>query len=68
MWKSSHSAPVNHWLEEQRKAQQGGAMTAGFSPLCLISVGISYLFPELADKKSKKQLQHERLKRVLEHY
>lgn len=58
----------SHWLEEQRKAQQGGAMTAGFSPLCLISVGISYLFPELADKKSKKQLQHERLKRVLEHY
>ena len=58
----------SHWLEEQRKAQQGGAMMVGFSPLCLISVGISYLFPELANKKTKKERQREHLKRVLEHY
>lgn len=58
----------SHWLEEQRKAQQGGGMMIGVSPLCLISVGISYLFPELAGKKSKKQLQREHLKQVLEHY
>lgn len=61
-------AHQSHWLEEQRKAQQGGGMMIGFNPLCLMSVGISYLFPELANKKSKKQLQHERLKQVLEHY
>ena len=58
----------SHWLEEQRKAQQGGAMMVGINPLCLISVGISYLFPHLGNKKSKKQLQREHLKQVLEHY
>ena len=58
----------SHWQQEQRKEQQGGAMMIGFNPLCLISVGISYLFPDLANKKSKKQLQREHLKQVLEHY
>ena len=58
----------SHWLEEQRRSQQGGAMMVGFNPLCLISVAVGTLFPNWTNRKSKKERQREHLKQVLEHY
>ena len=55
----------SHWLEEQRKAQQGGAMTIGVSPLSLIALVIHKLFPK---HKSKKQRQREKLQQILDNY
>lgn len=55
----------SHWLEEQRKAQQGGAMTIGVSPLSLIALVIHKLFPK---RKSKKQRQREKLQQILDNY
>ncbi len=55
----------SHWLEEQRKAQQGGAMTIGVNPLSLIAIVIHKLFPK---HKSKKQRQRERLQQILDNY
>lgn len=55
----------SHWLEEQRKAQQGGAMTIGVNPLSLIAIVIHKLFPK---HKSKKQRQREQLKQILDNY
>ena len=55
----------SHWLEEQRKAQQGGAMTIGVNPLSLIALVIHKLFPK---HKSKKQRQRERLQQILDNY
>ena len=57
-----------NWLKEKRKEQQGGGMMIGFNPLCLISVAASTLFPNWANRKSKKERQREHLKQVLEHY
>ena len=55
----------SHWLEEQRKAQKGGAMTIGVSPLSLIALVIHKLFPK---HKSKKQRQREQLQQILDNY
>ena len=55
----------SHWLEEQRKAQQGGAMTIGVNPLSLIALVIHKLFPK---HKSRKQRERERLQEILDHY
>ena len=55
----------SHWLEEQRKAQQGGAMTIGVNPLSLIALVIHKLFPK---HKSKKQRERERLQQILDNY
>ena len=55
----------SHWLEEQRKAQQGGAMTIGVNPLSLIAIVIHKLFPT---HKSKKQRERERLQQILDNY
>ena len=55
----------SHWLEEQRKAQKGGAMTIGVSPLSLIAIVIHKLFPK---HKSKKQRERERLQQILDNY
>ena len=55
----------SHWLEEQRKAQQGGAMTIGVNPLSLIAIVIHKLFPK---HKSKKQRERERLQQILDNY
>ena len=55
----------SHWLEEQRKAQQGGAMTIGVSPLSLIALVIDKILPK---RKSKKQRQREKLQQILDNY
>lgn len=55
----------SHWLEEQRKDQQGGAMTIGVNPLSLIAIVIHKLFPK---HKSKKQRERERLQQILDNY
>ena len=55
----------SHWLEEQRKAQKGGAMTIGVNPLSLIALVIHKLFPK---HKSRKQRERERLQEILDHY
>ena len=55
----------NHWLEEQRKEQQGGAMTAGISPMAIIGYVLSKLFPH---RKSKKEREREKLQRILDNY
>ena len=55
----------SHWLEEQRKTQQGGAMTIGVNPLSLIALVIHKLFPK---HKSKKQRERERLQQILDNY
>jgi hypothetical protein len=55
----------NHWLEEQRKEQQAGAMTIGVNPISLIAYLISKLFPH---RKSKKQREREKLKQILDNY
>ena len=55
----------SHWLEEQRKSQQGGAMTIGVNPLSLIAIVIHKLFPK---HKSKKQRERERLQQILDNY
>ena len=55
----------SHWLEEQRKAQQGGAMTIGVNPLSLIALVIHKLLPK---HKSKKQRERERLQQILDNY
>ena len=55
----------SHWLEEQRKAQKGGAMTIGANPLSLIAIVIHKLFPK---HKSKKQRQREQLQQILDNY
>ena len=55
----------SHWLEEQRKAQQGGAVTIGVSPLAVIGYVLHKLFPK---RKSKKQRERERLQQILDNY
>lgn len=55
----------SHWLEEQRRAQQGGAMTIGVNPLSLIAIVIHKIFPK---RKSKKQRERERLQQILDNY
>lgn len=55
----------SHWLKEQRKAQQGGAMTIGVNPLSLIATVIHKIFPK---HKSKKQRERERLQQILDNY
>jgi hypothetical protein len=55
----------SHWLDEQRKAQIGGAMTIGVSPLNLIALVVHKLFPK---HKSKKQRERERLQEILDNY
>ena len=55
----------SHWLEEQRKAQQGGAMTIGVSPLSLIALVIDKILPK---RKSKKQRYREQLQQILDNY
>ena len=55
----------SHWLEEQRKAQQGGAMTIGVSPLSLIALVVHKLLPK---HKSKKQRYNEQLQQILDNY
>ena len=55
----------SHWLEEQRKAQQGGAMTIGVNPLSLIAIVIDKILPK---RKSKKQRQREQLQQILDNY
>ena len=55
----------SHWLEEQRKAQVGGAMTIGVNPLSLIAWAVKKIFPR---RKSKKQRQREKLKQILDNY
>ena len=55
----------SHWLEEQRKAQQGGAMTIGVSPLSLIALVIDKILPK---RKSKKQRYREKLQQILDNY
>ena len=55
----------SHWLEEQRKAQQGGAMTIGINPLNLLALVIHKLMPK---HKSKKQRYRERLQEILDNY
>jgi hypothetical protein len=55
----------SHWLEEQRKAQQGGAMTIGLNPIALIGWAVRKIFPK---HKSKKQRQREQLQQILDNY
>lgn len=55
----------SHWLEEQRKAQQGGAMMVGVSPMAIVGYVLSKLFPH---RKSKKEREREKLQRVLDNY
>ena len=49
----------SHWLEEQRRAQQGGAMTIGVNPLSLIAIVIHKLFPKHKSKKQRQNLRCE---------
>lgn len=55
----------SHWLEEQRKEQQGGAMMVGVSPMAIIGYVLSKLFPH---RKSKKEREREKLQRILDNY
>lgn len=55
----------SHWLEEQRKAQIGGAMTIGVNPLSLIAWAVKKIFPR---RKSKKRRQREKLKQIIDNY
>jgi hypothetical protein len=55
----------SHWLDEQRKAQQGGAMTIGVNPIALAVWVVRKLFPK---HKSKKQRQREQLQQILDNY
>ena len=55
----------SHWLEEERKAQKGGAMTIGANPISLIAWVVHKLFPRY---KSKKQRQREQLQQILDNY
>ena len=55
----------SHQLEEQRKAQQGGAMTIGTNLIPLVGHLLRKLFPQ---RKSKKQREREKLQRVLDNY
>lgn len=55
----------SHWLEQQRKEQQGGAMMIGVNPLSLVGIVLHKLFPH---RKSKKQRQREKLQQILDNY
>ena len=55
----------SHWLEEQRKAQKGGAMTIGVNPLSLIALVIHKILPK---HKSRKQREREKLQEMLDNY
>ena len=55
----------SHWLAEQRKEQQNGAMMIGVNPLSLIGYALSKILP---NRKSKKQREREKLQRVLDNY
>lgn len=57
----------SHWLEEQRKAQQGGAMTIGvtINPLTIVSYVLHKILPH---RKTRKQRERERLKQILDNY
>ena len=55
----------SHWLEEQRKEQQRGAMMVGVSPMAIIGYVLSKLFPH---RKSKKEREREKLQRILDNY
>ena len=55
----------SHWLEEQRKEQQGGAKMIGVNPLSLIGYVLSKILPH---RKSKKEREREKLKQILDNY
>ena len=57
----------SHWLEEQRKAQQGGAMMIGvtINPLTIVSYVLHKILPH---RKTRKQRERERLKQILDNY
>lgn len=55
----------SHWLEEQRKSQQAGAMMIGVDPIAL---AVRIIFSLLPKRKSKKERQREQLQRVLDNY
>ena len=55
----------SHWLEEQQKMQEGGAMTIGINPLHVLGYVLQKLFP---NRKSKKQREREKLQRILDNY
>ena len=55
----------SHWLEEQHKMQEGGAMTIGINPLHVLGYVLQKLFP---NRKSKKQREREKLQRILDNY
>ena len=55
----------SHWLEEERKAQKGGAMTMGINPISLVAWVVHKMFPK---HKSKKQRQREQLQQILDNY
>lgn len=55
----------SHWLEEQRKEQQRGAMMVGVSPMAIIGYVLGKLFPH---RKSKKEREREKLQRILDNY
>ena len=55
----------SHWLEEERKAQKGGAMTMGFNPISLVAWVVHKMFPK---HKSKKQRQREQLQQIIDNY
>ena len=55
----------SHWLEEQRKAQVGGAMTIGVNPLSLIAWAVKKNLPpqkvQEATPARKAQANHRQL-------
>lgn len=55
----------SHWLEEQRKSQQAGAMMIGVDPIALVARIVLSLLPK---RKSKKERQREQLQQVLDNY
>ena len=55
----------SHWLEEQRKAQQGGAMTISVGLPSLIGFVLGKVFPH---RRSAKQREREKLQLVLDNY
>lgn len=51
----------SHWLEEQRKSQQAGAMMIGINPIALAARIVS-------KHKSKKERKREQLQQILDNY
>lgn len=55
----------SHWLEEQRKSQQAGAMMIGINPIALAARIVLSLLPK---RKSKKERKREQLQQILDNY